>query len=151
MLKSPQAAQGACCKLYGHLAPKRNFSVPRAPWWGGWWERLVRNMKLALRKSVGSKSLTRTESVLHEVEACVNSRPLTFVSDDIDVICPLTHLHFLTGRPDRVQVNMFHDETFHSKPGILRYNRAREELLNRFWTIWSTEFVRQNKIARPVG
>ena len=98
-----QAAQDACCKLYGHLAPQWNFSVPHAFWWGGWWERMVRNMKLALRKSVGSKSLTRAEleSVLHEVEACVNTRPLTFVCDDIDVTCPLTPSYFLTLRPVR--------------------------------------------------
>ena len=98
-------------------------------------------MKLALRKSVGSRSLTRTEleSVLHDVEACVNSRVLTFVSDNIDVTCPLTPSHFLTGRPACVQVNVLPDETSHSKPGILRYNRAREELLNCFWTIWSTD------------
>ena len=38
---------------------------------------------------------------------------------------------------------MLPDETSHSKPGILRYNRAREELMNLFWTIWSTEYVRQ--------
>ena len=26
-----KAAKGACCKLYGHLAPKWNFSVPVLP------------------------------------------------------------------------------------------------------------------------
>lgn len=39
-------------KVYGHLDPKWNFIVPRAPWWGGWWERLIRSVKLALRKSL---------------------------------------------------------------------------------------------------
>ena len=73
----------------------------------------------------------------------MNSRPLTFVGDDIDVTCPLTPSHFLTGRPAGVQVNVLPDETSHSKPGIWRYTRAREELLNRFWTIWSTGYVRQ--------
>ena len=83
---------------------------------------MVRNMKLALRQSVGSKSLTRAEIeiVLHEVVACVNERPLTFVGDSIDVTCPLTPSYFLTGRPAGVQVNVHPDETSHSKPGNLR-------------------------------
>ncbi len=38
-----------------------------------------------LTKSVGSKSLTRIEleTSLHEVECCVNSRPLTFTGDGL--------------------------------------------------------------------
>ena len=37
-------------------------------------------------KSVGVSSLTHTElvTVLVEIEACINSRPLTFVGDDIE-------------------------------------------------------------------
>ena len=38
------------------------------------------------------------ETILLEVEACVNSRPLTFVSDEFDSSRPLTPSHFLTGR-----------------------------------------------------
>ena len=68
---------------FGHLAHRWKFMVPRAPWWGGMYERLVRSVKAALRKSLGQRSLSKTEleTVLAEVEACVNSRPLTFVGD----------------------------------------------------------------------
>ncbi|XP_066940953.1 uncharacterized protein [Macrobrachium rosenbergii] len=66
---------------YGPLAPQWKFIVPRAPWWGGWWERLVRSVKSALKKTMGVKCLSRCEleTTLHVVEACINSRPLTFV------------------------------------------------------------------------
>ena len=56
-------------------------------------------IKSALSKSVGSRSLKKAEleTTLHEVEACINSRPLTFVGDDIDSQVPLTPTHFLLG------------------------------------------------------
>ncbi len=69
---------------FGLDGPEWWFIAPRAPWWGGWWERLMGVVKAALRKSVGSRSLTQVEleTSLHEVEGCVNSRPLTFTGRD---------------------------------------------------------------------
>ena len=56
--------------------------------------------RFALKKSVGHKLLTKDELVttLCEVEACINSRPLTFVSDVTSDEYPLTPSHFLIGR-----------------------------------------------------
>ncbi|XP_043234482.1 uncharacterized protein LOC122387896 [Amphibalanus amphitrite] len=87
-------------RYFGHLAPRWKFIVPNSPWWGGWWERLVRSVKVRLRKSLGTRCLTQVEfeTVLTEVESCVNSRPLTQVTDAIDCESPLTPSHFLTGR-----------------------------------------------------
>ena len=53
--KSFVAAQGKMISEYGHLSPKWKFIAPRSPWWGGWWERLVKSVKSSLRKSLGSK------------------------------------------------------------------------------------------------
>ena len=49
------------------------------------------------------KGLTRDEleTTLHEVEACINSRPLTFVGDEIDAGKPLTPSYFLPGKFDK--------------------------------------------------
>ncbi|GFR94791.1 transposon Tf2-9 polyprotein [Elysia marginata] len=73
------------------------ISAPLAPWWGGWWERLIRSIKSALRKSLGQTLVTRIqlETVLLEIEACVDSRPLTYVGETEQ---PLTPSHFLIGR-----------------------------------------------------
>lgn len=56
-------------------------------------------VKLAPRKTLGTKKLTTSEgeTSLHEVEACINSRPLTFVGEDPESV-PLTPFHFLIGR-----------------------------------------------------
>ena len=69
------------------------FSVPIAPLWGGWWERLIRSVKSALRKTLGKRLVTRIqlETILQEIEACMNSRPLTCVGDTEN---PLTFSFF---------------------------------------------------------
>ena len=77
------------------------FYCPMSPWWGGWWERLIRSVKSALKKSIGVSCLSRSqlETTLHEIEAArINSRPLTFVGDSLGADLPLTPFHFLTGK-----------------------------------------------------
>nr|CAI5839885.1 unnamed protein product [Callosobruchus analis] len=76
-----------------------HFIVERAVWWGGFWERMVRTVKDALKLSIGRRSLKYDElqTVLTEVEATVNSRPLTYVGNDADNIVILTPSHFLIG------------------------------------------------------
>ena len=61
-----------------------SFIVEKAPWWGGFWERMVRTVKRALRKTIGRNSLTfeQLNTILIEIEAVVNERPLTYVQDD---------------------------------------------------------------------
>ena len=70
-----------------------------APWCGGFYERLVRNIKQPLKKTLGKAKLTykEMETLLVEVEGIINSRPLIYLYDD-DVMDPLTPSHLLVGR-----------------------------------------------------
>ncbi|XP_014836152.1 PREDICTED: uncharacterized protein LOC106914091 [Poecilia mexicana] len=76
------------------------FIAERAAWWGGFWERLVRSVKTCLRKVLGKASLSFEEltTVLTEVEAVLNSRPLSYVTSDALEPQPLTPSHFLVGK-----------------------------------------------------
>ncbi|KRX69163.1 hypothetical protein T06_4283 [Trichinella sp. T6] len=60
------------------------FSCERGPWCGGYWERLVKSVKTALRKVLAKALVSREELViiLCEIEAPINVRPLTTISDD---------------------------------------------------------------------
>ena len=71
---------------------KQQFILPASPWWGGFYERLVRSVKSTLRKVLGKKTLTYEEllTVLCEVEAVINSRPLTYATED-EVIEPVKY------------------------------------------------------------
>ena len=55
------------------------FNLERAPWWGGFFERIVGSVKRCLKKVLGNGRLKCDEllSVLTEVEVTLNSRPLT--------------------------------------------------------------------------
>ena len=57
------------------------FNPPSAPWFGGFYERLVRVVKTPLKKVLGKALLRQVElvTVLCEIENAVNKRPLTHV------------------------------------------------------------------------
>ena len=75
------------------------FNLERAPWWGGVFERLIKSVKRCSRKMIGQAKFTYDELVtaITEVEAIINSRPLSYVSTE-DVDEPLTPSHLLVGR-----------------------------------------------------
>ena len=56
---------------------KWTFNLERAPWWGGYFERLVQSMKRCLKKTLKNAKVTSEElkTVLVEIEATLNSRP----------------------------------------------------------------------------
>ncbi|XP_065671779.1 uncharacterized protein LOC136089655 [Hydra vulgaris] len=59
------------------------FILPASPWWGGFYERLVRSVKLCLKKTLHKQIVTydKLASVLCEVEYAINQRPLVYNSD----------------------------------------------------------------------
>ena len=71
------------------------FQPPKASHAGGVWERLIRSPRTALKAMLG-ESLVEEDvlaTVLTEVEATLNSRPLCAVSDDPNDLQPLTPNH----------------------------------------------------------
>ena len=78
---------------------KQSFILPVSPWWGGFYERLVRLVKSTLRKTLGKSFLTFEElqTILCEIEYLINCRPLVYTSSD-DVHEGLTPFHLMYGR-----------------------------------------------------
>ena len=91
-------------RIMGSLAEEGitwHFNPPAAPHFGGLWEAAVKAVKHHLRRVIGEATLTYEEmaTFLAEVEACLNSRPLQALSDDVDDLEALTPGHFLVGAP----------------------------------------------------
>ena len=77
---------------------KWGFNVEAAPWWGGFFERMVKSVKLSLKKCLRNARLNFVElsTAFVEVEAVLSSRPLTYVYDEMEE--PLTPSHLIIGR-----------------------------------------------------
>ena len=78
---------------------KWHFIPPRSPNFGGLWEAGVRSVKNHLKRLLGESFIKFEEyyTVLTQIEACLNSRPITYLSDDPTDPLPLTPGHFLIG------------------------------------------------------
>ncbi|XP_064461732.1 uncharacterized protein LOC135371684 [Ornithodoros turicata] len=119
------------------------YNVPYAPWWGGFYERLIRSVKVALKKTIGARCLNETEltTIVTEIEAVINSRPLTFVYDDQE-IRPLFPAAFLTGkRLTILPASNTGDMPESSADTIQRCWRQRAESLRTVWGKWSREYL----------
>ena len=77
-----------------------DFIPEKAPHFGGLWEAAVKSMKRHLSRIVGETKLNFEElaTVLCQIEACLNSRPLIPLPGDVNVDI-LTPGHFLIGKP----------------------------------------------------
>jgi len=78
------------------------FIPKKAPWYGGYWKRLVGLTKAALKSVLGSAyiSLQMLQTLVVEVEATLNDRLLTYLqlSDDLRDLEPQTPLYLLCSR-----------------------------------------------------
>ncbi len=127
------------------LGVKWIFNVPKAPWLGGVFERMIQSTKRCLRKIIGKSQLTYDEllTALTEIELVINSRPLSYVSED-DLEEALTPSHLLVGRrllsfPDHLCTE---PDQFEPTPDILtRRVRHLNHALDSFWKRWRQEYL----------
>ncbi|KRX59244.1 Protein UBASH3A -like protein [Trichinella sp. T9] len=118
-----------------HLASERVewiFITERSPWCGGYWERLVRSVKTALKATLGQCLAAPDE--LRDARAC-----------DLDEEMALTPAHFLIGR----SLASFPDRSNSADRGTLRSSSRhllhrwsyQQKLVGAFWKRWKREYV----------
>lgn len=106
----------------------------------GLWEAGVKSCKYHLKRIIGNTSFTYEEfsTLLVQIEAVLNSRPLVPMSscpNDLDVLTPS---HFLIGR----KLTSLPDPRLQGIP-VNRLSRWQhlQMLLQHFWQRWSTEYL----------
>lgn len=114
------------------------FNPPYSPTFGGLWEAGVKSAKHHLKRIAGNSSLTFEElsTLFTQIEAILNSRPLTPLSPDPNDLSPLTPGHFLIGRP----LTSLPAPSGEIKNPKNRYTLI-ENLRQQFWTRWRQEYL----------
>ncbi|XP_045501426.1 uncharacterized protein LOC123698718 [Colias croceus] len=117
-----------------------HYIPPYSPNFGGLWEAGVRCVKTHLRKVIGDSTLTYEEltTVLHQIEACLNSRPITLLNNNPDDPLPLTPGHFLVGEP---LINIPDENHLVQNISHLERWKTVQKMVNEFWTRWSKEYL----------
>jgi hypothetical protein len=135
-------------KYYDNKQIKWHFITPRAPHMGGFWESGIKQAKYHLKRVLTEKHLTFEEmtTVLCRIEAILNSRPITQISDNPNDIEALTPGHFLIGRP--LNSKLEHDLT-EVKSNRLNRWQLIQQTQQLFWKQWYDDII--NNQTRPKG
>lgn len=117
-----------------------NFNPARASHFGGLWEAGVKSMKTHLHRVLRERKLTYEDfnTLLIQIEACLNSRPLCPLSEDINDFEVLTPGHFLIGQ---APITMPYPEVKPRKMIELKRYEFIQELYRSFWDQWSHEYL----------
>jgi transposase InsO family protein len=119
---------------------KWHFIPPRAPSFGGLWEAAVKTAKTSLIKTIGNGQLSFEDyaTVLCQIEANMNSRPLTSLSNDPEELDVLTPGHFIIGSPlIRLPEPNYRNIPIHR----LDHYQQLQKLIQQHWDRWRKEYL----------
>ncbi|XP_052863819.1 uncharacterized protein LOC128270459 [Anopheles cruzii] len=128
--------QSKAAGLTWHLVP------PRAPHFGGLWEAAVKTAKKHLYRQLGSARLTFEGycTVLCQIEAVMNSRPLLPMSSDPNDLAALTPAHFLIGSSLLALPDLNYSST---RPSSLSELQQMQLMVQQFWKHWRNEYLQE--------
>ncbi|XP_055585069.1 uncharacterized protein LOC129737925 [Uranotaenia lowii] len=141
-LLSSEAHKEKMAREYAGEGIKWHFNPAGAPHFGGLWEAAVRSAKHHFIRVLGDNPVNPEDftTLLVQVEACLNSRPITSQSEDPNDLEPLTPGHFIIGKP----IQQLPDPDFSKIPmNRLHYWQAVQKQLREFWKRWRTEYLTQ--------
>lgn len=123
-----------------HNQIKFEFNPPGSPHFSGLAEAGIKAVKTHLSRVIGSQRLTYEEfsTVLTQVEALLNSRPLTPLSADPNDLSVLSPGHFLTMEPLSVVPD---EDLADTKVSVVQRWRLLQKMHQDFWSKWSKEYM----------
>lgn len=118
-----------------------NFITPAAPHRGGIWEAGVKSMKHHLYRVMGRRVLTADQlcTLVTQIEACMNARPLFAQSDDPLDLNPITPAHLVIGR-STIQLPMVEDVLIANDDRLTIWG-LQQKMLQQFWTVWKEDYL----------
>ena len=116
-----------------------------SPWQGGVYERFNSIIKASFRRTIGSITLDFKElfTFTTEVEASINTRPLTYVSTEPDSLTPLRPIDFLHPYVEispSCETPDFNECELPAK-NLQEIWKKSIDCLNAFWKRWNKEYL----------
>ena len=129
-------------KMQNYLARENirwQFNLAKSPWWGGIYERLIKEIKKTLHKTLGRLHLSYEafESVIMSIERNLNNRPLTYVEAEREEEAVLTLNMILWGR----DVYAVEDTEGSDAEELTRMAKRLENAKANAWKRWKREYV----------
>lgn len=137
-----------------------NYITPYAPWQGGFYERLIKSVKHSLYKALRSarqRSFDEIHTFVVEVEACLNSRPLTYQGSSQEELSSIRPIDFVQSEMKlTLQLKNIVDDDNKDDPSYLPPNEARalqcrEQVVQalrsscqeteKFWNLWQQHYL----------
>jgi hypothetical protein len=117
-----------------------HFIPPNSPHFGGLWEAGVKSLKYHWKRIVGKALLTFEEfsTLITQVEACLNSRPLIALSSEPNDPSYLSPGHFLIGAPLTTLPEP--DLTNTTMNSLSRWQRV-QRFSQQLWKRWSSDYL----------
>ena len=132
-----------------------NFHVAHASHFGGIWERYIRSARRILASLLwdqgGQLQDESLRTLMYEVTALINSRPITLDPSSEDLVTPLSPQNLLTAKSGVVlpPPGKFEKEDLYAR----KYWRRVQFLVNQFWVKWRKEYLNdlqcRQKWAKP--
>ncbi|XP_054706823.1 uncharacterized protein LOC129216631 [Uloborus diversus] len=128
------------------------FIPERSPWWGGFWERLMKSIKDPLRKILGRALLTLEElaTILTEIEFILNNRPITYEFNDLNEPIALTPSCFLFPGKDKINFPNYFLEVFDKSSNqktLQKRKLFQTRLIKQIWSQWKEQYLLQLRSA----
>ncbi|KAI4472723.1 hypothetical protein M0802_016545 [Mischocyttarus mexicanus] len=131
-------------RLLANDGTKWIFNPPGAPHMGGKWEAAVKSIKYHLQRTISDTLFTFEDfsTFLAQVEAVLNSRPLSSLSEDPDDLSALTPGHFIRG--EALTTIPEPSLTDISDSRLSHFQRIQERF-QQFWKRWSAECLQAHQ------
>ena len=122
-----------------------NFNAPCAPWWSGFWERLVGSVKRSLTKNFGHLKMDYDlfHTAVVEISAAINNRPLVWLIKENIALTPnqllkggFSEFEMRGLRPDESDEIVGEGTT-----PLKRREMARRDLILRWWKDFYTFYL----------
>lgn len=118
------------------------FIPPGSPHHNGLAEAAVKSMKYHLKRVLGEKTLTFEEmyTLLHQIEAVLNSRPICAMSSDPNDTQALTPAHFLHMAPMELPPD---SDLSDIKSNYMSRWQHTQKIFQNFWHQWKHDYLNQ--------